>query len=237
MELLFGFVAGLLTLINPCILPMIPVALASGSSDTRAGPIALVGGMVTAIVVVGMLTASIGPAIGLTADAVTAVGAFMAVVFGIAMLLPQIGQRLAYATSALATVAVVRARRVDDRGVAGQFVGGALLGAIWSPCIGPTLGAAIALASQGGSPSWAGAVMLSFALGVANVMLALAYGTQAAVRSRGKDMARMARWSQPVLGASFVFVGTFLLLRLNHAVEAALLDLMPVWLQDLSVSF
>ena len=61
-----AFVAGLLTLINPCVLPVIPVALASAASANRLGPVALAAGMSATFTVLGVATASLGPVLGLT---------------------------------------------------------------------------------------------------------------------------------------------------------------------------
>jgi len=71
-------------------------------------------------------------------------------------------------------------------------VGGLLLGAIWSPCIGPTLGGAISLASQGQDLFWAFLIMLSFALGIGSVVVALGYGTGEAIRRRQEKMRGLA---------------------------------------------
>lgn len=236
MDIVFGFVAGLLTLINPCVLPVIPVAVASATSANRLAPLAMAAGMSAAFTALGVATASFGPAIGLTTDAVAAAGALAMILFGAVLLAPGLGDRFAVATAGVANAAAARMARTDDGGLAAPFAGGALLGAVWSPCIGPTLGGAIALASQGGSLAWSGAVMLAFSAGVATVFLALAYGTREAVRGRRDRLIAVARWSKPLMGLVFVLLGAALFGGLHHFAEAALLDLMPAWLQDLSVS-
>ena len=237
MDIVFGFVAGLLTLINPCVLPVIPVAVASATATDVRAPIVMAAGMSLAFTALGVATASFGPAIGLTADAVAAAGAVVMILFGAVLLAPGLGERFALATAGVANAAAARMARGGDGGLAAPFAGGALLGAVWSPCIGPTLGGAIALAAQGGSLAWSAAVMLSFSAGVSTVFLALAYGTREAVRRRRDGLVALARWSKPAMGAVFVVLGAAMLAGLHHAAEAALLDLMPAWLQDLSVSF
>lgn len=235
MELIFGYLAGLLTLINPCILPVLPIAVAAAASDSRAGPLALAAGMALTFTTLGVATASLGPALGVTPELVSQVSAAMMVLFGLVLLVPQASAAFATAAAGLADSASGRLGQVEEGGVHGQFVGGMLLGAVWSPCIGPTLGGAISLASQGASLPWATAVMLSFSLGVATIFLAVSYGAREALRTRIAGLRAVAAWSKPVLGCVFVAVGLALLLRLNHVVEQAVLDAMPVWLQDLSV--
>ncbi len=115
-------------------------------------------------------------------------------------------------------------------------MGGALLGAVWSPCVGPTLGGAISLASQGESLLWAGAIMVAFALGVSTIILALAYGARSALQKRQALMRRIVEKARSILGVVFVAVGLMILFRLHHVIEAWALDVLPYWLTDFSVS-
>lgn len=237
MEILLGYVAGVLTLINPCILPVIPIALAAASSTNRFGPLALAAGMSLTFTLLGVVTASVGPAVGLTAERVSQAGSVMMILFGLVLLVPQASEAFATASAGLANGANGRLTGMNEHGLPAQFLGGTLLGAVWSPCIGPTLGGAIALASQGASLPWAASVMLAFALGVSTVFLALAYGARETLRSRMAGLRRVAEWSKPLMGAIFVAVGLALFFQLHHLAEEALLDAMPIWLQDLSISF
>jgi cytochrome c-type biogenesis protein len=236
MDLIFAYLAGLLTLINPCVLPVIPIALASATSANRFGPIALAAGMSLTFTLLGVATASFGPAIGLTPEAVSMAGAVMMVLFGLVLLVPQASAAFATATAGLANSANRRFADVDDGGLRGQFLGGMLLGAVWSPCIGPTLGGAISLASQGASLPCAASIMFVFSLGVSTIFIALAYGARETLRARMDSLRAGAAWSKPMMGAVFVAVGLMLFFQLNHVIEQILLDAMPIWLQDLSVS-
>ena len=236
MDLLFAYLAGLLTLINPCVLPVVPIVLATAASGSRLGSPALAAGMSFAFTAFGLATSSVGPAIGLTAESVSWVGAMMMILFGLVLVTPQLNAAVASAAAGLANSADWRLRKVASDNPGGAFLGGILLGAVWSPCIGPTLGAAIALASQGASLAWAGAIMLTFSLGVSTVMLALSYGTREAIRARQERLRSLAPHARPIMGVAFIAVGIAILFGLQHAAERALLGVMPAWLQDLSVS-
>ncbi len=131
--------------------------------------------MSLAFVALGVGVTAVGPAIGLYPEDVTRVAALAMVVFGSVMAFPALGQRFAGATAALAAGADARLTAAS-RGLGSEFMGGALLGAVWSPCIGPTLGAAIALASTGENLGRATAIMVAFAAGVSTLILAVAYG-------------------------------------------------------------
>ena len=149
MELVFAYLAGLLTLINPCVLPVLPIVLVSALNASRMGPVALAAGMSLSFVAFGMLVTAFGSSIGLTQDRLSEIGAFLMIVFGVVLVVPMFARRFETATAGFAAGADAQLNDIDDTGLKGQFLGGLLLGAVWSPCIGPTLGGAIALASQG----------------------------------------------------------------------------------------
>lgn len=240
MELLFGYFAGLLTLINPCVLPVLPIVLAGAINANRFGPVALAAGMSVSFVALGLGISIFGRAIGLDAEYIAQAGAVLMIGFGLVLLVPRLNALFSTATSGFAAQADGLDRRIA-RGhpsgeLRGQFLGGALLGAVWSPCVGPTLGGAISLASQGQSVAWAGAIMVAFSAGVSTVILALGYGARSALQRRQAVMRRIAQRSKPIMGVVFIAVGTMILLRWHHIVEGWLLDVLPYWLTDFSVS-
>ena len=236
MDLIFGYLAGLLTLINPCVLPVLPIVLASSLHRDRRAPLALAAGMSVSFVTLGLGVTALGPAIGLDADSVARVAALAMVGFGMVMLVPSLSGRFSTATAGLAGQADARIDATADTGLRGQVLSGALLGAVWSPCIGPTLGAAIALASTGESLARAGAIMTAFALGVSTLILGLAYGAKSAIRRRLTLLRTLAERAKPVMGATFVAVGLALWFGLHHVIEAWTVQTLPAWLIDFSVS-
>ena len=236
LDLIFGYAAGLLTLINPCVLPVLPIVLATALQANRWGPVALAVGMSLAFVALGLGVATLGRSIGLSADSVTSAAALLMAGFGLVLLVPRLNTGFALATAGLATRADTGIGQIDASGLRGQFLGGILLGAVWSPCVGPTLGGAISLASQGESLLHAGSIMAAFAFGVATVILGLGYGARSALQQRQALMRRIASSAKPVLGWVFLLTGLTLFFGLHHLIEAWALDAMPVWLQDLSVS-
>jgi len=236
MELILGYLAGLLTLINPCVLPVLPIVLAGALQASPLGPVALAAGMSLSFVVLGITVSAFGFALGLTEDMVAQAGAILMVGFGLILLVPRFNLAFASATAGLASGADARIERIETTGLRGQFAGGLLLGAVWSPCIGPTLGGAIALAAQGDSLLWAAAIMVAFALGVSSLIIALGYGARAALQRRQALMRRIAEKSRPFMGIVFVIVGLALFFRLHHLLDAWLIGVLPAWLIDLSVS-
>jgi cytochrome c-type biogenesis protein len=236
LQLIFAYGAGLLTLINPCVLPVLPIILGSALREERLGPVAMAAGMSVAFVMLGVAIAAIGPAIGLDAERMAQIGAVAMIAFGLILTTPALNLRFATATAGLSGEAERQRGAMMSHGLAGHFVGGALLGAAWSPCIGPTLGGAISLASQGQSLVWAVAIMASFALGTSTIILVLAYGTREAIARRQDSFRKIAVKSKWVMGVALIVVGLVILFGLHRYIEGWALSVLPVWLQDLSVS-
>lgn len=236
MVIVLGYLAGLLTLINPCVLPVLPVVLASALHRHPLAPLALAGGMSVSFVVLGMAVSALGPALGIYPEDVTAVAALAMVAFGGVLLVPRFGHAFEAATAGVAARADARIDAVQGGGLAGQAVAGALLGAVWSPCIGPTLGGAIALAASGEGLGRAAAIMVAFAAGVSTLILGLAWGARGAIRRRQAALRGLAARSRPVMGVVFILVGAGLWFGLHHVAEGWLVQTLPPWLIDLSVS-
>lgn len=236
MDLVLAYLAGLLTLINPCVLPVLPIVLATSLDSDRRAPLALAVGMSLSLVALGTGVAALGPALGVTQDRIADVAAIAMVAFGLVMLVPAFGRSFAFATAGLASRADAGLNRAADRGLGGHLAGGALLGAVWSPCIGPTLGAAIALASTGERLGHATAIMTAFALGVSTLIVLGAYAAHGWMSRNTARLAAISARAKPLLGIVFVAVGLALYLRLNHVVDAWLIEVLPAWLIDLSVA-
>lgn len=235
MEFLFAYLAGLLTLINPCVLPVLPIVLVSALNADRLGPVALAAGMSVSFVTFGVLVTAFGASIGLTQDRLAQIGALLMIVFGVILVVPMFARRFEMATAGMAAGADAQMNTLDASGLRGQFIGGLLLGAVWSPCIGPTLGGAIALASQGQNLGYVTLIMIFFAGGVSTIILGLGLGAREAIRSRAQTLRSLADKSKPILGATFIAVGLMLYFQFHHVIDAWALEVMPIWLQDLSV--
>lgn len=237
MEFVFAYLAGLLTLINPCVLPVLPIVLATALQASRHGPLALAAGLSLSFVVLGVGITALGHSLGISAEGIADAGAVVMILFGVILLIPQFSARFATLTSGFADRADVGLDNVDRSNLSGQFLGGILLGAVWSPCIGPTLGGAISLASQGENLFRAALIMLAFAIGVSTIIVALGYGARSVIQKRQAWMRTLASKARPILGIVFILVGAALLLRFHHMLEFWAIQILPTWLVDLSVRF
>ena len=137
-----ALLAGVLSTLSPCVLPLLPIVLGAALTEHRFGPVALAAGLALSFVVIGLFVATVGFAIGLDQDIFRNVAAALLIVIGAVLLLPRLQAQVAVAAGPFGNWAQSQAGGMSRSGLAGQFAVGLLLGAVWSPCAGPTLGAA-----------------------------------------------------------------------------------------------
>ncbi|MGD9711395.1 MAG: cytochrome c biogenesis CcdA family protein, partial [Thermomicrobiales bacterium] len=123
------------------------------------------------------------------------------------------------------------------KGLFGQFILGLTLGIVWSPCVGPTLGAASLLAAQGRELAQVSVTMLAFGLGASLPLIGLGVASRRMlVRSRG-SLAVIGQGGKAVLGGVACLVGLFILTGLDRPFEAFLVNASPAWLTQLTSQF
>ena len=231
-----AFAAGALTILSPCVLPLVPIVLGSAAQAHRRGPLALAAGLVVSFTLTGFLLATLGAASGFDGDWVRLFGAALLVAAGVALLVPSVQAMLTRAATPLADWANARQAGMERYGLAGQAAIGVLLGLVWSPCVGPTLGAATVLASQGENLAMVAVTMAAFGLGIASVLLVLASATRALLaRWRGRLMTAGGAGKQ-VLGGLLMVVGVLIFTGGDKLVEGVLVAASPDWLVDLTTA-
>lgn len=236
MTYVWAYVAGTLTLINPCVLPLLPIIIAAAFQGSRLGPLMLALGLTLSFAVIGVGVTAFGHLAGIDEMSINRAAAVAMVLFGAVLLVPRAQDLLARVASPLANRANIGIDRVQGTGAGGQLAVGALLGAMWSPCVGPTLGGAIALAATGEHLGQVGLTMLAFGIGVSTVLMALAYGSREILNARRERLMSWMPWAKPVMGVTLLVVGVSVFFHLDRMIESRLLDLMPGWLIDFSVA-
>jgi cytochrome c biogenesis protein CcdA len=114
-----------------------------------------------------------------------------------------------------------------NQGLPGQFVLGAVLGAVWSPCAGPSLAAAIGLAAKEGERFGAFLMMLSFGLGAATPLLVVSGLLRKGLTRYRGTLGKIAHTFKPVMGLLLVAVGAAVASGADTVIEAGLLSLLP----------
>ncbi|MGO4870105.1 MAG: cytochrome c biogenesis CcdA family protein [Roseiarcus sp.] len=232
-----AFLAGVLSTLSPCVLPLLPIVLGAAASEHRWGPLALAAGLAASFVAVGLFVAVVGFSIGVGGDFFRAASAVALIGLGVVLLVPRLQARFALAAGPVGEWADARLRALSPRGISGQFAVGVLLGALWSPCVGPTLGAASTLAAEGRDLGQVALTMSLFGLGAALPLLGLGVlSREATMRWRGRLMSA-GDSVKKALGAVLIVVAGATLLGFDRIVETALVDASPSWLTTLTTRF
>jgi cytochrome c-type biogenesis protein len=232
-----AYLAGALSTLSPCVLPLLPLVLGSAASAHRFGPVALALGLASAFVIVGLFVATIGFSLGIDADVFRLVAAALMIAVGAVLIVPLFQSRLALAAAPMSHWAGQKLAGFPTAGLAGQFGVGVLLGVAWSPCVGPTLGAASLLASQAKDLPRVAATMLLFGLGASSPLLLVGIVSRE-VMSKARDRLLPAgQYLKAALGIAFVVIGASIVTGADRQIETALVEASPQWLTDLTTRF
>jgi cytochrome c biogenesis protein CcdA len=232
-----AFVAGVLSILSPCVLPILPVVLGAAASGHRFGPVAMAAGLATSFVALGLFIATAGYAIGLDADVFRNSAAILMLAIGTILLVPRWQQRLALACAPLANWSDRHFRGARKSGLGGRLGLGMLLGVMWSPCVGPTLGAASVLAAQGRDLGAVTAVMLAFGLGAAIPLATLGLLSREALLHWRPRLMFGGALAKAVFAAVLVAVGILVLSGFDKRIETIAVDRSPQWLVDLTTRY
>lgn len=170
--------AGSLTTLAPCVFPLLPLFMGGVSGSGRWGPIAMGSGMVTSFVLVGLVLGMLGSILGIEGESVRMVGGVLLIALSGVMLIPAANGRLSAMLSPLSSGADRLAQGVNTQSLAGAFLLGALMGAVWSPCSGPLLASTLALVASEGGALRGSLVLGIFGLGAAAPLVAVAYASR-----------------------------------------------------------
>lgn len=232
-----AWVAGVLTVLSPCVLPILPIVFGSAQAQSRWAPAALAAGVALAFTAVGLFVATAGVALGLDEAIFHRVAGVLLFAFGLVLLTPRLQVALETGLGPFSSWAATQTSKLDGSGLRGQFGLGALLGAVWSPCVGPTLGAASLLASQGKDIGTAAVTMLLFGTGAAAPLLLIGTASRATLQRFRSRLADTGRWGKWLLGGGMLAAGALAASGADKLLETVLVQVSPEWLTRLTTAF
>lgn len=232
-----GLLAGLLTTLSPCVLPIIPILLGSAANAYRQAPLALAGGLAISYAIIGTALAWAGSALNWDTSIFRSAGAVLLGLLGLVLMSTSLQQRFATATSGIGNAGSQLLSRMALGGLWGQFAIGLVLGVVWTPCVGPTLGAAVLLASRGTHLPQVALLMGIFGLGAALPVVALAYVSRAAMLKMRRNLLQAGKTGKIILGAMMIVVAVMILSGLDQSIQGWLVNRSPAWLTQLTTRF
>ncbi len=171
--ILFAFTAGIVTILSPCILPILPLVLSGTLTGGKRKPLGIVTGFILSFTIFTLFLSTIVRATGISPDALRTVAIVMIGIFGLSLIIPALQVRMEMLFSKLANL--TPRQSVEDGFIHGILVG-ISLGLLWTPCVGPILASVISLALSGTVTASAFFITLAYAIGTAIPLLAITYG-------------------------------------------------------------
>jgi cytochrome c biogenesis protein CcdA/thiol-disulfide isomerase/thioredoxin len=208
-----GFLAGVVTAISPCVLPVLPILLAGGASGRK--PLRIVTGLVASFVVFTLFSAWLLEKLGLPDDLLRNVAIGLLFLVAATLLVPQLAFLLERPFAGLT-------RR---RAGGGGFLLGVSLGLVFVPCAGPVL-AAITVVAANNHVGWRALVLtVAYAVGAALPMLLIAVG--------GRELAARVRASGTRLRFASGIVIAAVALAITFNVDSRFQTALPGYTQAL----
>src|SRR2546426_2069559 len=181
-----AFLAGVITAVSPCVLPVLPIVLAGGASGGRRRPYAIVAGLVVSFALFTLLATWILDQLGLPKDFLRNVAIGLLFLVAASLVVPQLGRLLERP--------FLRFSRMRGRtALGGGFLLGISLGLVFVPCAGPVLAAITVLSAEQRFSLDSVLLTLAYSLGAAGPMLLIALGGQRVaqrLREGGENLRR-----------------------------------------------
>lgn len=185
----FAFLAGVITILSPCILPILPIILSSTVDTGRLRPLGVVTGFIFSFTFFTLFLSTIVKFSGIPAESLRFVSIFILILFGVSLFIPQ-AQLLTEKLFSKLTQFVPNGQNEqalspsgrNKHGFFGGFVIGLSIGLLWTPCVGPILASVISLALSGSVTTEALFITLAYALGTAIPMFLIMQGGSKALQ-------------------------------------------------------
>src|SRR3954449_10669715 len=221
--ILFAFVAGVGTAFSPCVLPVLPIALSAGATGGRRRPLGIVTGLALSFTFVTVALVYVIHALGLPNDLLRTVAIVGLILFGLALAIPPIGDRL---EAWLQRIAPGRSRKRRGDGFGSGLLVGFGLGAVYTPCAGPILAGVITLSASQSFTAGRLATALAYGIGSAVALYFLMLGGRRLTRRLSKRSGRF----QQGLGAAMVVVAVLMAFSVDVRFQNAIASDLPSFL-------
>ena len=226
MSAALAFLAGLVTVLSPCVLPLLPAILASSAQEGRWRPWGVVAGFVGCFAAATLLLSTLVLATGVSPDILRTISGTLLVVLGMVMAVPQFSH--AFEVQAGGVAALGGAIPATGNGFWGGLALGSGLGLAWTPCVGPIMASVITLALNQEVTSGTVMVTLAYALGTALPMVAVIFGGRALL-GRVQVLRTHITGIRTGMGLLLVLAGLAILTGVDRAMQTWLLVQFPGW--------
>ena len=235
-----AFVAGLVTAVSPCVLPILPIVLATGADGDRRRPVLVIAGLIGSFSFFTLASVEIIQTLHLPSSSLRDAAIVIIAIFGLTLLVPALTTRFERLTAGLPAIGArltgsnqlgFDEPRVGAAGTVAGLATGAGLGLVWTPCAGPILGAITSLAVTAPGSLATFTLVVSYAIGAGLPLLAIAMGGRAALaRLR---MRSASAWAGRAFGILVLATAGLMAVGADTALSADLTSALPDWTNTL----
>jgi cytochrome c biogenesis protein CcdA/thiol-disulfide isomerase/thioredoxin len=196
--IVIGLLAGIVTAISPCVLPVLPILLAGGAAGRK--PVRIIGGLVLSFSIFTLFASWLLRQLGLPQDFLRNLAIALLFVMAAVLLVPRL--------SLLVERGLAFFSRLRPANAGGGFFLGVTLGLVFVPCAGPFLAAITTAAARENFGVRTIAATVAYGLGAAIPMLAIAYGGREAaarIRQRAEILRNVAGVAIALVAVGLVF--------------------------------
>ncbi len=213
------FLAGVVTIMKPCCLPLVPVIF-SGSGGHRLRPLAIVSGLTVSFTTMGVLVSAFGATFGAYTDYLRNIAILFIISMGLVLFDEDVNMEFmkisGSITQRLRGIGFFNkfSSRMPQGSLMSGFFLGMSLGVLWIPCVGPILGAVLALVASVGNLTYGASMLFIYSIGMSLPMLSIAYYGKK-ITNRYKWFSRNGELLKKLSGLVLIFIGIMLLFSVD----------------------
>lgn len=220
----FAFLAGVVTILSPCILPVLPIVLASSLSQSKKRPIGIVLGFILSFTFFTLALSTLVKYTGIPGDILRNISVIIILLFGISLIIPKTQILLELVFSKLTSYIPNQSNHTD--GIWSGFIIGLSLGLIWTPCVGPIIASVITLAATSTVTLQSVFITLSYSLGTAIPMLIIIYSGRSLLQNHPWLLQNTGK-IQKIFGVLMIVVAIGLFFNYDRQFQTLILNKFP----------